>query len=326
MPRPLNATAASLVRQDLDALFEPYDTVAMRSRFIGLQVLPPFETAQAYGVFGKVALNALLENRETRRAPRSGYSRSDWEFTSDSFQTYEDGAEEVIDQNEAAIYGSAFQFEKISAERARLAVLLGQEKRIADLLFNATTFSGKTAAVTNEWDDYANATPITDVETAARAVWTQSGLWPNALIINRHVFRNLRMCAQVISRMESGGAGTSAMATDVGVEQLKRIFDLDYILVGDGVRNTAAKGATATLGKIWSDEYALVARIATSNDLAEPVLGRTFHWGGDGSVLGGVTEEYTEPQTRSNIIRVRQQVGEKLMYVEAGYLLSNITT
>jgi hypothetical protein len=328
MPRPLNATAQSIFRQDLADTLLPLDLAMERNGFIGLDVLPVFEAGKPFGIFPKVALNALLENRETRRAPRSGYSRSDWEFTTQTFQTYEDGAEEIVDEKEAAIYQDYFEFETISVERARHAILLGLEKRIADAVFNTTTWTGAslTTAVTNEWDDLANATPIDDVEAAARKVWEGSGLWPNALIVNRHVYRNLRRVAQVVARVESGGAGVSAMATDIDEQMLARVFGLDYILVGDAIRNTVAKGGTATMGKVWSDEYAMVARVATSNDLGSPALGRTFHWAGDGSVLGGLVEQYYEDNVRAEVYRVRHEVGEKILYPTAGHLLSNITT
>jgi hypothetical protein len=70
----------------------------------------------------------------------------------------------------------------------------------------------------------------------------------------------------------------------------------------------------------------MVCRIATSNDMREPCIGRTFHWSEDGSLIGGAIEEYWEEQSRSNIIRVRHDTDEVIMYPQAGHLLSNVTT
>lgn len=324
MPGPANAAAMEIARQDLAGTLMPFDLAMDRAGFIGLKVLPVFSAGKPFGRFPKVDLAYLLENRETRRAPHAGYSRSDWKFTTDDFETYEDGAEEVIDDKEAAIYADYFDFETISTERARDVILRNHEKRVADMLFNETNFTA--TSVTNEWDDATNATPIDDIEAAVRRVWARTGLWPNALIINRHVFRNLRNSAQVISRIQSAGAGDATKATDINEQMLASVFDIDYVFVGDGVRNTGGKGDTAAFGKLWSDEYAMVARVATSSDLREPALGRTFHWAGDGSVLGGTVEEYRESRVRGSVIRVRHEVGEKLIFSGAGDLLKNITT
>jgi hypothetical protein len=65
--------------------------------------------------------------------------------------------------------------------------------------------------------------------------------------------------------------------------------------------------------------------VAVTDDIREPCLGRTFHWGEDGSQIGGLMESYREEQKRSDIIRCRHDVDEKVLYTQMGHLLSNIT-
>jgi hypothetical protein len=65
--------------------------------------------------------------------------------------------------------------------------------------------------------------------------------------------------------------------------------------------------------------------VATSGDIREPCIGRTFHWAQDGSSIGGTVEQYREEQTRSNVIRVRHDVDELIILPAAGHLLANIT-
>jgi hypothetical protein len=107
---------------------------------------------------------------------------------------------------------------------------------------------------------------------------------------------------------------------------LKAVFDLDYIIVAGASKNTANEAKAGTPAQIWSGEYAMVCRIATSGDMREPCIGRTFHWSADGSIIGGTIEEYEEVQSRSRILRVRHDTDEVIMYAAAGHLLSNITT
>jgi hypothetical protein len=107
---------------------------------------------------------------------------------------------------------------------------------------------------------------------------------------------------------------------------LAAVFDLPHIIVAGGSQNTANEGQVAAISQLWSDEYAMVCRVATGADFKEPCIGRTFHWGADGSSIGGTVESYREEQTRSEIIRCRHDVDEITLYPQAGHLLSNVTT
>ena len=70
----------------------------------------------------------------------------------------------------------------------------------------------------------------------------------------------------------------------------------------------------------------MVCRVAETGDMREPCVGRTFHWAADGSVIGGLVEEYYSDDVRARVIRVRHDTDEVIMYPQAGHLLSNITT
>lgn len=324
MPSP--STTLATLRPEIAGSLEEFALAMDRNGFIGLNVLPVFETAIAAGIFGKIPIEQLLQNRDTARAPGSGYSRGKFTFTSDSYACEEHGAEEVVDDRESKMYTNYFDAEMVSAERARDVVLRNHERRVAAAIFDATTFTSQTAAVVNEWDDFGNATPINDVETAVQAIWARTGLWPNALIINRIVFRNLRNCDQVIDRIASQGSGSAVKAGDITAQQLARVFDLDKILIAGSPYNSAGEGVAATIAPVWSSEYAMIARLVTGNDIKEPGLGRTFHWSADGSQIGTTVESYREEGVRGEVIRARHDVDEKLIYTECGQLLSNITT
>jgi hypothetical protein len=156
-------------------------------------------------------------------------------------------------------------------------------------------------------------------------VYDGSGLWPNALVINHKVFRLLRNCSQVIDRIASSGAGSPTKASDITAEMLAQVFDLEYVIVAGASKNSAKEGATAAPAQIWSSLYAMVCRVATSSDFREPCIGRTFHWSEDGSSIGGMVETYRDEAVRGEIVRVRHDVDEVVLYPEAGHLLSNIT-
>lgn len=329
MPAPSSSLAT--LRPDIAESFVEFDLVANMGGFIGTEVFKTVEgLASQAGTFGKIPLEQLLQKRDTRRAPGSGYSRGNFRFETATYACEEHGAEEPVDDRLRQMYLEYFDAEVIAGLRARSAVMVNAEQRIADAVFNTTTWtgSGLTTAITNEWDSNhtTNAVPINDVEAAVNKVYDASGLWPNALVINRRVFRNLRNLDQIIDRIESSGAGSPSKPSDITVQMLAQVFDLDYVLVAGGTTNTANEGQAATPGQIWSSEYAMVCRIATTNDFAEPCIGRTFHWSADGSSIGGTVESYRDEPVRADIIRVRHDVDELVLYAQAGHLLSNVTT
>jgi hypothetical protein len=320
-----SATLATL-RPDLAASLMEYDLAADRAGFIAQRVAPVLEVAKQAGTFGKIPIEQLLQTRDTKRAPGSGYSRGSFTFTSASYSCEEHGAEEPIDDREADMYREFFDAEQVAALRAYDAVLRNAEIRMAALLFNATTFTSQTTAIVEEWDDYASAAPIDDVETAVRAVWNRCGLWPNALILNRMVFRNLRNCEQIIERIQSAGAGSATKPTDITPAMLASVFDLEEVIVSGPPKNAATEGQDVSISPIWSNEYAMVAKLARSNDVREPCIARTMHWGEDGSQIGGTIETYRDETVRSDIVRVRHDVDELVMYTEAAQLFDNVTT
>jgi hypothetical protein len=322
MPSPADSNA--VLRPDLAAAVQEYDALADAQGYIAQRVLPVFESQLQSATFARIPIEAFLQNPDLSRAPGASYSRSGWKYESDSFATQEYGDEEPVDDRQARILARYFDAEVIAAIRVQSRVQRAAEIRAAALLFNAVTWTP--TPVTNEWDDYAKATPIDDIEAAVRRVWAACGLWPNALIVNRSVFRNLRSCEQVIERINSQGAGNRTLPTDVNAAMLAACFDLEEVIVAGSPKNTANEAKAVSIAPIWSDEYAMVARVARTNDLAEPCVGRTFHWSEDGSQIGGTFETYYSDERRSTIVRARHDVAEKLILPAAAQLLSNITT
>jgi hypothetical protein len=328
MPSP--STSLATQRPDIAESFMEFDVLADMAGYVSTKVFPVIEVAKQAGNYGKIPLEQLLKKRDTKRAPGSGYSRSQFTFDDAAYSCQEHGAEEVVDDREAEMYADYFDAEVVSGQRALGDVMRNAEDRVAAAVFNPTVWTGSalTTAITNEWDSNhtANATPIADVEAAVQAVYDGSGLWPNALIINQKVFRNLRNLDDIIERINSSGAGSPSKASDITTQMLAQVFALKHVIVAGGSENTANEGQAASIGQIWSDEYAMVCKVADTGDFREPCIGRTFHWGADGSTIGGTVESYREESLRGEVVRVRHDVDEIVLYPEAGHLLSNVTT
>ncbi len=317
MPRPTSAT--TVPRPVLSQLALEY--MESQRDFIGLQVLPTFKVDQQNSDYPIIPLEALLNVPATQRAARAHYARGDWEFETDSFDCLENGWEEPVDETEAKLYARFFDAEEIAMQNAFKTILRVQEKRIADMLFNASNFTAN--AVTNEWDDATNATPIADVKAGRLAVRNACGLEPNVLIVSYSTFLDLGLCAKIVDRVKY--IDSTIRAGDIPVSALEKLFGVDRVLVGSARYNSAKKGQSASLANVWSNEYAMLAVVNKNNNIKHPCVGRTFLWTAD-SPENVMVESYDEPQTRSTIIRARQHTDEEIMLIATAYLLSNITT
>jgi hypothetical protein len=248
-------------------------------------------------------------------------------FTPDTYATAEAGHEAVLDDRTVRAFDDIYDAEMWEGERITNIVLQAYEKEVADYLFNATTFAGKTAAVGTAWSTLATCTPVTDVNTRRETIAAAYGTEPNALIINRTVFRNLINCAQIVDRLKSQGF-QDARPGQINEAALAISLDLDYVIVAGAMQNTANAAKTRSLSRQWSSSFALLAKVATSNNPTEPCLGRTIVWdeesAQDGDRLAVIMEKYRDESVRSDVIRARTDWGRKIVHLDAGYLLSGV--
>lgn len=321
------STAITSHRPTIPGSFMEFDLAADRLGFVSQRVLPVVEVAKQTGTFGKITLEDLLQAGSTARAPGGEYPRGEGHFDDVTYSTKEQGWEETIDDRERAMYVDFFDAHVMATQRSIDKILRNAEIRAATLLFNSTTWtgSGLTTGVTNEWDDGANATPIADINAAAQKVANATGMYPNALIINRKVFRNLRNIAEIQNLVKNQNF-MDVRQREIRESEMASVFDLEFVIVADPYKNTANEAAAASLSPVWSDEFAMVCRVARTADFKEPCIGRIFHWSEDGSDINGTVETYREDKIRSDVVRVRHEVDEIVLYKEMGHLLSNITT
>ena len=321
------------LRPELSTFEELNNEMQVRG-YVGTRILPAFPVNSAGATFGVIKLKSLLAaaGADTKRTSTGGYNRGDYEFEDRIYTTRENGWEEPIDARELNMYSSFFDLETIAAQRAWEHVLNSLERRIIAATVGATVTAGYTTGASGAaWTNFASSNPITDVFAAQEAIWLRTGLWARTLTVSRRSFRNLRRNVAVITAMQGGGTpgGVPGTQKTISIENLCEVLDLEDIVVADSVKNTANMGQTTALESVFPETQALVSVAAKSNDFKEPCLGRTFHWGGDGSQMGdgnmiGVVERYEEPQTRKDILRVRHETAEFILYGEAAQVITGV--
>jgi hypothetical protein len=315
-------------RIDLGLRYEEMDLAMNQQGFIGHRVLPILPRNNSSGKFPRVPLDQLMQNLDTRRNPDGTYKRSTREFTNDNYETTEHGLEALLDDRTVKRYDDIIDAEEFEGEVIENSLLMDYEQSVAALIFNTTTFTGRTAGVSTEWSTVASATPVTDIDAKVATIRAAGGIKPNALVINDVVFRNLIRNAQIVDTLKYQGF-QDARPGEISRQALAISLNLEEIIVAEGLYNTKGPGVTAVLADIWSSEYALLARVAKTRNPMERCIGRTFMWdeegATDGERMGVIAETYYENERRGGVLRRRTDWGLKTLNLECGYLFSNIT-
>ncbi len=311
------------VRPDLaESMME--HPLEMAQKPIGLEMFPVVEVDESEGTQGVIPSKEVLTPSGGERTGEGGYLREEIEFDEQDWATKENGGEGVIDQRKKHKYKNYFNQETLVAKVQRFKAHQRREIRCADIMANAGNFTGQQTAVGTPWSSHAAALPIDNVEEGVQEIWDREGILPNTLQLSWKQFRDLRLCDQIIDAIQAQGAGSSARAGEVTIEQLKTVFDIEHILIGGMPKNNANIKKNKSIRSIWSDTSAVLAYIDHSGSIEMPSFTRTYHWGEDGSTIDGLVEDYFEEKTRKHIIRVRQDTDEKIVVPTLGQQLTGI--
>lgn len=348
----------TIVRRDLSMTYAEFHAAVNRSRFIGLRVLPPLAVSQESANFQRIDCEQMQHGVEdTRRQPDGTYRRDEGRWKEDSYSLQEHGVEERIDYGKVERWGDLIRFEDLARVRAINRMLTRFEYDIAQSVFNTTTWASYKTNVDvvangssgEKWTVKASADPIIDIDLASDATKSQCGVRANALVASYKAYRAMLRTDRIESLLKQDGVQIlinalsgivpDTMAVEQASSSLLQVLQLEKILVGDAAYNSADKGQSPTFSNFWSETLAMVCRIEDDGfngdlEMPRPHIGRTLFSTKNsepvpGMAMGGedslIFEEYEDNPSRGKFLRPRNKRGLKMMQVESGHLLTNVT-
>ena len=230
------------------------------TQFIAKQVFPNVPVASPTGAYniwkqGDFYRRSMKKLGNYESAPIAGFSTGKGSFTVGKYGIASPyTAQDLADARRG---GTSDQF-FINAKTQFVTFqgVLELEMQTATLVQTSgnwtTTRAGVTSAPSNsqfiQWDQAASQ-PIDDIIAYKELMRLLSGFAPNTMVLPIQVMNALRKNAQLISRITYGG--TMAEPTQISMQVLKDLFQIDNILVPAAVYNTAAEGQTDSLNYIW---------------------------------------------------------------------------
>lgn len=314
MPHPLgSAVRADKVLTNFAVGYKPQE-------FIASEVFPIIRVPKPSGkyfVFGKELYDVVAQ----ARANMGPYKRVQHNYAQSSYACLEYGLEEPVDM------GVQAEAEGVDPRQDAAALVmelmyLGLENRVATEIL--TTSQPTTVAALSSgdrWDD-PSSDPVQQIETYRNTIIGLTGVRPNRLMIGYQVLAGLKTNDAIKDRIKYGG-GPSNPAV-VTLQDLAALFEVEKVVVGRAVKNTAKQGQATSLSSIWG-KNALLYYAPSSPSMQSPALGMTFlstHEGGSPLIV----ESYEEPQTNSEVIRARWHSDEVRTGADFGALLQTVVS
>lgn len=349
---PAFATASALPRQELAlAVVEGENQVPA---LIGEKILGPLPITWRNAHLVKATLADSLGLRDISadkyiHAPGASFSRLTATFGEATLTVTPRGVEIAIPGELMLDYRNRFDVLAFFSNRFGYQIsALTKERLIAAQIFNTGNFAATNSAVAYTAANLSTISFIGDMIAAARRLKAAGEPPPYVAVMDGLVWERVRQSAPVIA-WATGTLNPGAQATLENVTNSLRQFGIEQILVGDSYYNTAADGATASLTPTWSTTYIAVVKrgltgmSADNSGVSVPLLsgiGANVFWEGyDGAgnptinnvdntpydMAGGggnYVEQYPEPQTRSEIIRINMSNKPTITNTRAGTLIT----
>lgn len=276
-----------------------------RNQFIGREVYSVLDSTVKTGtIFSIDTQEEARRISDTTRAPGSEAKTKDIQVARPvTFNCTDHALADFVPDEHRAIQNPAIQASVDATQDLMDAVNLEMEVDIkADLDANVTA-----TAVASAWATAATGTPIADIRVAQGQVELAAGVSPNRLALDVSVMRAIADTAEFLDHAKH----TTLPTMSANAELLRNILGLEMVIVANlDLQNTAAKGATASLARIWADDAYLyfweAPRIRTRN------TGAITTWtsgdtagGGTGGIRDGVrVSTWREDKRRSDGIMV----------------------
>jgi len=244
-------------------------SIAYRNRsYIWDQIFPAVRVDKESGKYWVFTQGDWFRDEAAVRAPgdeapKSGFTLSTSSYNCEEYALATDLPDRTLDNADAALRLRVSKTEFVTDK-----ILLRMERQLASEIFT-TGIWGTDNTTATDWDDTTNSTPIEDVMTAIDTIALATGIEPNTLVLGREVWKALKVHPDIKDVIKYT---QKAIPTP---DLLAQIWDLERVLIGRAIYNSAAEGATPSYSAVWG-KHALVCHVAPNPGLMTPSAGYTF--------------------------------------------------
>jgi hypothetical protein len=317
------AQAPFVVQQQLTAITLVY----RNGKLIADSVLPRVPVLSPSFKYSKFTQADAFTIPSTIVGRKGRVSEIDWSSTEASSSVVDYGLDDLIPQadiNAAKAAQAVFGVQPVdpmahSTELLTDLIALDREQRVANLVFGSGNYASanvSSLSSTAQWSDYVNSDPITAILTMFDSMLIR----PNIGVLGRAVYSKLRMHPKVVAAVYPQG-GNAVSGGVVAQQAIADLLELDAIYIGEGFANTAKKGQTPTMARLWGKSAAfLVQNTQAQSTQGAITFGLTAEYGN--RIAGTISEDPTVGLRGGTRVRVGESVQELVVANDAGCIFT----
>lgn len=286
--------------------------------FIAEQILPAISVAQTTGLIGKYSNNHLRIVNTVHKGKGNYQQLESITVTSDSYNIEDHGLFDVITENDMRNFEKPFDAEVDTTISLTLAQMLAKENGLATALRSTGTITQNTTLSGNaQYNNlsHADSKPLENKLVADAAIRDAIGRKPNTLIASEETIDNLRFHESLMDNLGFKFNRTGGMTVD----ELARALQVEKILIGKAMYNSAKEGQTDVLASIWGNDM-IYAHIAKPG-LRQKTLG--FEFRKSGTTPRQVFKYTPTMPVNSRGVIVTDNYDQNLLEVNAAYLIKD---
>jgi hypothetical protein len=266
-------------------------------------VIPVNKESDVYYIFNR---EELLDYDDLRAAGAESNEIA-WDVDTDSYLAEEYALKYLVPKRVADNSDPPVRPAMTAVEKLKQALMLRQERRVQAIVQSAAIITNNATPAIN-WDA-AGAIIETDVDNAKNQMRLNSGLIPNAILMNYQV-------SHVVKRWLKATAYTTFKEWLDQDKLPPVLWDMETVVAG-AVRNTANAAAAEVLADVWNDNVLLFFK-QPSPSIDSVALGYIFR------AQNWMTVDWWENARKGTFYEVSVIQDELLTAVQAGYLLIDV--
>lgn len=256
---------------------------------------------------------------QTKEMPPMGLAR-------DTYFAEEHALKDWVAVEEQANSDPGFDVLARAARRVTDTILLNREDLIQTMVRLTTNYAtGHTVTLAggNQWSDYVNSNPITNLKTARDQIFFSTFKYPNIALLGYEVAAMLEDHPDFLDRMK-----TTPLASNNTLDAVGLLTGIPTLVRGSAVKNTAALGQAATFGYMWGKDVVL-AYVPPNPGRDEPAFGYEFVWSFNEDT--NPTDRWFDTDRKAWAVRTTRRYDLKFIAVDSvatgkstgGYLIKN---
>lgn len=279
--------------------------------YIADELFPVVEVEKETGIY-------FVKDKENLRAPadalRGEFSRANRVTNTLSQATYaleERSLETPISDRVMRNYSDPFDPKRNATELVTDKLLLDKEVDLQTTILAAASGSN-TLDTSSSW-----ATITTDIvgqiRTGRNAIQQATGQKANTCVISK---TSLDLLLKNTAFLDSIKYTTVVNESNLR-DAIRAYFDVERVLIGDAIQNTAKEGQTDSLSYVWSDNC-ILAYVPSAPALETPAAGYTLTLRGARFV-----DEWYEQEIKTTFVRANDFYDSKVVDAGALYVITN---